>query len=240
MEKLLNAMVERLKTAAGDNLKSVILYGSAATGEFQKGYSDLNLLCVFEKLDAQVLMKVSEPVRWWVKQGQPLPLVFTRSGLEGSADVFAIELHDIKLKHRVLYGEDVLAGLEVPMHLHRVELERELRTNLLRLRENYLLAAGDRKRVLALMVDSISTFATLFRHMLIACGEVPPGGKRMAVCRAGEVFELDVTPFLTILDFRDGRKRERELDIERLFAEYLSGVAHLVEEVDRFAAPSKD
>ena len=45
-EKLISEFVEKMKAAAGDNLVSVVLYGSAADGEFHPEYSDLNLLCL--------------------------------------------------------------------------------------------------------------------------------------------------------------------------------------------------
>ena len=43
-EKLTSEFVEKIRAAAGDNLLSVVLYGSAADGEFHPEYSDLNLL----------------------------------------------------------------------------------------------------------------------------------------------------------------------------------------------------
>ena len=45
-EILLNELVEKMRAAAGENLLSVVLFGSAAQGEFHPEYSDVNLLCV--------------------------------------------------------------------------------------------------------------------------------------------------------------------------------------------------
>ena len=44
-EQLLNEFVERVQGAAGEDMVSVVLYGSAAQGDFHPEYSDLNLLC---------------------------------------------------------------------------------------------------------------------------------------------------------------------------------------------------
>src|SRR5437899_9918441 len=90
MDKDLNELVERLKQAAGSNLKSVVLYGSAASDEFHAKHSDLNVLCVLERLDASELEKLNPPATWWSRKGHPAPLVFTRDELRTSADVFAI------------------------------------------------------------------------------------------------------------------------------------------------------
>ena len=92
--------------------------------------------------------------------------------LQHSADIFAIELRDLKVAHRILLGEDVIASLHVPMDLHRLHVERELRNNTLRLRQHYLMHPADSRKTLELMTSSISTFAALFRHALIALGRI--------------------------------------------------------------------
>ena len=43
-EGKLQELVNRLKEACGDNLVSVVLYGSAAREDFHEQYSDVNLL----------------------------------------------------------------------------------------------------------------------------------------------------------------------------------------------------
>ena len=48
-EKLINEFVERIRGAAGTNLLAVILYGSAAAGDYVAEHSDLNLLCVLRR-----------------------------------------------------------------------------------------------------------------------------------------------------------------------------------------------
>ena len=133
MEKDLSELVEKLKQAAGANLRSVVLYGSAASGEFHPKHSDLNVLCLLERLDAAELAKLTPAAAWWERKGHPAPLVFTLEELRRSADVFAIELLDIQASRRVLFGEDVFTGLDVPMSLHRQQVERELHTNLIQI-----------------------------------------------------------------------------------------------------------
>ncbi len=233
MEKELSELVTKLKEAAGANLKAVILYGSMTTGEFQPKYSDVNLLCVLERLDAIELEKLNPPVVWWVRQRQPPPIVFTLDALRRSADAFPIELVDIKSSHRVLFGEDVFVSLEVPMNLHRVLLERELRINLIRLRQRYLVALRSREKLLRLMTGSVSTFLTLFRHSLIALGEEAPQPRHEVVDRLAALLGLDPVPFHTILDVREGNRQPNQVDVPATFRSYLEGVTRVVEEVDR-------
>jgi predicted nucleotidyltransferase len=239
MEEQLTELVTRLKKSAESNLLSVILYGSAATEEFHPKHSDLNVLCILHDLSREGLSKLQAVSTWWAKKGHPVPLFFTLNELHHSADIFAIELLDIKAARRILYGEDVIASLEVPMDLHRRQVERELRNNTLRLRQYYVMHAADSHKVRGLMVASMSTFVALFRHVLIALGEEPPPSKRATVDRAGALLGFDPSPFHTLLDFREGHKRERDVDAQATFDKYLNAIAKATEEVDcRLAVPA--
>src|SRR4051812_17625412 len=159
-EKLLQEFVERMKFAAGPNLESLVLYGSGADSEPASPTSDINVLCVLKNADAASLRKLAADMQWWSIRKQPKPMIFTAEEMQRSADVFAIEFSDIKRRHKILFGNDYLKDLDVPMNLHRVQVERELRTNLMRLRDQYLTVALDQDKQLELMVTSISSFLT--------------------------------------------------------------------------------
>jgi predicted nucleotidyltransferase len=162
MEKLLNELVDRLRRDYGETLISVFLYGSAASGEFHEKFSDLNVLVVLKQLGVRELTLGQETVRWWQKQKQPLPLLLGREEVENSSDVFPIEFLDIQHNHRLLHGEDVVAKFSIDTHDHRRQVEHELRAALLRLRGRFLGLQQDKGDVARLMLDSVSTFATLF------------------------------------------------------------------------------
>jgi hypothetical protein len=258
MQNKLTELVARLAAAAAGNLKSVVLYGSAVTGEFHPRHSDLNVLCVLNKLGAYELGQLNAASRWWISQGHPAPLIFTLEELKNAADVFAIELFDIKTSHRLLAGEDVFANLDVPMKLHHLQVERELRTNLVRLRQRYLAASHDRKTVLRLMLDSVSSFIALFRHVLIALGqpgpepapdvtpepkptgpaaeEPKPGSRernRDVVDRLAKLLGFNPVGVQIVLDVRQGKKQERHVDVPSTFNMYLDAISRVAEEFDR-------
>src|SRR5258708_39091293 len=102
----------------------------------------------------------------------------TRDELERSTDVFTIELIDMQQHHRVLFGEDVLQGLQIPTYLHRVQVEYELREKVTLLRQQLLLAEDSNSPLWDLLLRSRPSFLTLFRHALIALGNTAPAGKR--------------------------------------------------------------
>src|SRR6266481_9514330 len=88
-EKQLNEFVSRTRQAAGDNLQSVVLYGSAAAGEYQPEFSNLNLLCILRETSFARLSAIAPVVEWWHGEKHPAPLVMTQEELEHSSDVFS-------------------------------------------------------------------------------------------------------------------------------------------------------
>jgi predicted nucleotidyltransferase len=233
METKLTELVKRLKDAAGDNLKAVVLYGSAVTGEFLAKHSDLNILCVVEQAGAVELEQLHSAAEWWMRQGNPAPLIFTMNELRRSADVFAIEMLDMKRHHRMLLGADFFDSLEVPIGLHRAQLERELRTDWLRLRQAVLGAPQNKRVHLRIMLASVAAFCALFRHGLIALGQPAAETKREAVAAVAALTGADPSGFYAILDFREGKRKERKLDIEAVLHSYLEFVEVVTNEVDR-------
>jgi predicted nucleotidyltransferase len=233
MEAKLTEFVNRLKTAIHDSLKTVVLYGSAVTGEFRAEHSDLNVLCVVDRADAALLENAHGVAEWWMRQGNLAPLIFTVDELRRSADVFAIELLDMKLHHRILYGTDFLDDFEVPLHLHRLQVERELRTAWLRLRQAILAAPLSNKVHVDIMLKSVSPFCALFRHALLALGHDMPATKRETVDAIASLTGGNPTAFQTVLDLREGKRKKSEIDVEVSLNAYLELVEVVTNEVDR-------
>jgi len=212
---------------------SVILFGSAAAGDFHPQSSDLNLLCVLRETSFSALQSIAPVVKWWVKQKQPPPLFMTRDEVERSADVFSIEFMDIQQSHRLVFGEDIIRDLKIPTNLHRMQVEYELREKLALLRQHLLIAVGDDKRVWELMTRSISSFATLFRHALMVMGRAAPPGKREAVQALAEVVGFDSSGFLQVLDAKANGANRGTLDTSAVFSRYLTAVEQVTAAVDR-------
>src|ERR1700685_3207408 len=193
-EKQIDEFVVRIRQAAGENLRSVILFGSAVSGEFHPEYSNVNLLCIVREASYATLSALAPVVEWWTRQKRHVPLLLTGEELQRSADVFSIEVLDMQRRHRLLFGADVLAGLTVPMHLHRVQLEYELREKTILLRERFLVSGTNKKQLWELLLGSLSTFVTLFRHALIALGVTPPGSKRETIHALAQKIQFDSSP----------------------------------------------
>jgi hypothetical protein len=235
MQKDLDQLVTRLVKAHRSDLVSVVLYGSAASGEHNANFSDINILCVLTDITPAQL-GASEPVfRWWHDLGHPSPLLLSAHEVETSTDCFAIEFSDMQLNHRILHGRDVVTGLTVDRTFYRAQVERELRAKLLRLRTKAAPILSEKDALARLMADSLSTFCVLFRHALILHGDPSPIGKRAVLQRSGDVFHLDPSPFLQLLDAREDQTKLKSIDAPQLLASYLRELTIVVDAVDRIA-----
>jgi hypothetical protein len=232
-EKTISEFVTRLRAAAGANLESVILFGSAVAGDFHPEFSNVNLFCVVRDSSFAALQALAPAVKWWNAQKQPPPLFMTRGEIERSVDVFTIELIDMQQHHRVLFGEDVVQGLAIPANLHRVQVEYELREKLALLRQHMLLASGNDSRLWDLLVRSVSSFATLFRHALIVLGHDAPVGKREAVVALSKRIGFDASGILQVLDIREKKSDRKKFEVTDVFSHYLAAVEQVVAAVDK-------
>jgi predicted nucleotidyltransferase len=231
-EQLLSEFVQKLRAAGAENLTSVILYGSAAEGEFHPEYSDVNLLCVVRDTSFASLNKLAGAVEWWRKKKHHPPLVVTEKELKDTADVFSIEFIDMKQRHRILYGDDVLRDLNVPMHLHRSQLEYELREKLFLLRQHILLAGSDEKSLWEAMLNSLSSFTTLFRHALIEMGHPVRKHSREAVQELASRLNFDPTAFVQLMDVRARNSDRKQFSASDVASGYLAAIEKVAAAVD--------
>src|SRR5207237_9197053 len=90
--KALDTLVENLRAAHGDNLASIVLYGSVAAGDHVAEHSDHNLLIALNRIALEDLRLSQNALRDWLKSGQPPPVDVTVEELSRAADAFASDL----------------------------------------------------------------------------------------------------------------------------------------------------
>ena len=222
---------ERLKTVCGARLKSVILFGSAASGDHAGKRSDYNVLVVLDRLGLEELKVLSPVIRSWVKGGNPAPLLFTPESLMRSTGVFPLEFADIQSSRQVLFGEDMVKRLSVPTDYLRIELGHELRGKLMRLHSRYLLTEGHPRDVTELVIRSLSTFLTLFRGTLRLYQREIPMKKLEATAALAQHLPMDTRIFETVSRLKRGEKVPGIVP-DQLFAQYLQAIESVVEAVD--------
>ena len=228
-------LVEQLRAAYGPELRSVVLYGSAAAGEHIAKRSDYNVLVLLETLSLDRLRAAAAVASAWGEAGNPAPMTLTMREWRDSADIFAMEYADILDRHKILYGEDPFDGIRVDPKDLRLQLEHEAMGKLLKLRQGVLITGGDTKRQIDLLSDSLSTIMVIFRAVLRLEGGVP-AKDNIAVSQAvARHADFDATPFERVVRHVRGEQSIDTNEVGNVIAGYLDGMGKLVEHLDRFA-----
>lgn len=221
-------------------LRSVVLYGSAAAGDHAGRGSDFNLLLVVERIDMDLLDRLSRCLRGWMARGNPPPVVFTLERLEKSVDVFPIEIADMKQARRILWGEDVLQQLDISLADLRWQLERELKQKVIALRQGYVAAAGRTRAVRRLMMTSFSSILTLLRSALRLHQREIPLRKLDAARMLREYVEFDLEVLETLYAIKCRRAAWWGRDCRDLFRRYLLTVETVADHVDQWIRKEKE
>jgi len=230
---VLDKLVENLRAAHGDNLASIVLYGSVAAGDHVAEHSDHNLLIALKRIASDDLRLSQNAMGDWLKSGQPMPVYFTVEELSRAVDVFPIEFLQMEKARRVLYGRDPFEFVEISQANLRHQTEYELRTKLIQLRRLYLPASTSVEKLSALMSDSLASFAALFRAVLILHEQEPPISKAESVRATVRLLGLDESCFDKLLELRSKSKTLTEAEANNIFSAYLSQIERVIEAVDR-------
>jgi predicted nucleotidyltransferase len=229
----LTNLVDELRTAHGENLASVVLYGSAAAGDQTGLRSDHNLLIALKRITSEDLRRSQAPMREWQRLGQPMPVYFTVEELNDAADVFPIEFLQMEQARKVLYGRDPFEFIKISRANLRHQTEYELRTKLIQLRRLYIPASTSIEKLSSLMSASLASFAALFRAVLILHRQEPPITKPDTVRATVRLLALDASPFERIFELRaNDRLSLTETEANKVFAAYLTQIERVIEVVD--------
>ena len=228
------AFIDDLRSTHGKNLSSVVLYGSAAAGDFVPHLSDYNIMIALHKIGPVDLRNAHACIREWTKLGHPVPVYFTVSELQNAADVFPIEFHQMTRAHKVLFGPDVLAGLTISDKFLRLQTEYELRSKLTQLRRQYIPASASVEGLKYLMGESLSSFSALFRAVLILHGIDPPLKKHEIVALTARHLGIEGKPFEKIFNIRENNFIQAldEKSANELFGEYMEQIENVINAVD--------
>ena len=237
MAKLsLDGLVEQLRAAYGNDLRTVVLYGSAAAGELIPNRSDYNVLVIVDRLGAEQLRKAAAVAQAWADAGNPPPLTMTLEEWRRSADIFPMEYADVLERHRALHGQPPFEGMSVGRRDLRHQLEHEAMGKLLRFRQGIMAAGGDPKRQIALLQDSLSAMMILFRAVERLKGARPTTDYEELSRKAGEDIGFDAEPFVRVVRHLRGREKLATAEAGATVDGYLRGLEELVRWLDRFPA----
>ena len=206
MEKYIDNLICDIKNIFSDRFVSAVLFGSYASGNYHKGISDINIIIILDQLQAHDLKIAYPAIKKWKKSNNPAPIFMDKEEWQNSCDVYAIEYSDIKQKHKLLYGEDLITRLIIDKCNLRLQCESEIKKLLIKLRQTYLANSDSIKIMDNAIKKSVSVFLTIFRGILRLSDENIPVCNIDVIsefaCKSGISKEI----FIEILEYRQNNK----------------------------------
>lgn len=226
------AYTDKLVDGLMDNLVSVVLFGSAADGDFIEGKSDINILIVLESARTIELNIIMDTSRKFIKANLAVPLVFEKNHIATSLDTFPIEFSDMKKRHVTLYGKDPLDGAVIESKNLRYQCERELKSIVVNLRRGFLRANGKKENIEALLEGSLSSALAACRGLIWLAGKTPPYETGALLATVEESYGLNITFTERVWKLRQGESGATAT-LEALLDDYIDEIDALAAAVDR-------
>jgi len=219
-----------LKDIYQDELISLILYGSAASGEFVDKHSNLNALVILRNTDLGILKRASRIIN---KFRMINPLFLTENYINNSTDIFPIEFLDMQENYLVLYGKDVLKNINVNTSNLRFQCEQELKAKLINLKQLYLRINRDKVALRNLLFKSFTSVLHILRNVLRLKGRKPPYLKQDILKEVKSEFQIDINIWEKILAAKLKQIKLKSKDTEELFIKFVRELEIIVEIVDK-------
>jgi len=219
-----------LKDIYQEELISLILYGSAASGEFVDKHSNLNALVILRNTDLGILKRASCIIN---KFRMINPLFLTENYINSSTDIFPIEFLDMQENYLVLYGKDVLKNINVNTSNLRFQCEQELKAKLINLKQLYIRINRDNVALRNLLFKSFTSVLHILRNVLRLKGKKPPYLKQGILKELKSEFQIDIAIWEKILAAKTMKIKLKTKDTEELFIKFVRELEIIVEIVDK-------
>lgn len=231
--KLAEDFANGLRATLDERVRAAALFGSAARGEWIEGVSDVNVLVLLDDIDAPLLGRAAPVVNRWAAKNVR-PLLMEMAEWRRAADVFTIELADMKDASSPLFGDDPAATAVVQPSILRLQAERELRAKLLHLHAGMVQSAGDGKRLGELFVRALPSFTTYMRTALRLAKQPVPAESRAVIDAACSLIGTDPAAFLQVHDARTSRSTLSVSLDQSLADDYNTAAEKLAAYIDAF------
>ncbi|RLA98479.1 MAG: hypothetical protein DRG83_14445 [Deltaproteobacteria bacterium] len=223
---------EILKSIYGDELVSVILYGSAAGKDYVSGKSSVDLLVVLTDQGINKLALLFPHLKLFRKKRITIPLLLTEQFIKTSLDTFPVEFLNMKLQYKLITGKDVLFDLAIDRSWLRTQCERELKGKLLYLRQGFVETEGKAKPLRLLIFHSLKTFLFLFNALIYLKDREIPKTRREKIHLLSELFDINEKVFMDLLDVYEEKTKPDQQRLERLVLNYIEEMTKLSRKVD--------
>lgn len=153
IQQALEGFVAAARQAFGDDLRSVVLFGSAAEGRLRAS-SDVNVLLVLSRYTREQADRIREPYRTAHAAIQMDVMFLLESEISDASESFAVKFNDIVSRHRVLFGSNPFERLSISREATIRRLRQVLLNLRLRLRERYALVSLREEQLAPIIADN--------------------------------------------------------------------------------------
>ncbi len=217
----------------GNELVSVMLYGSAATRDYVPKKSNINFLVVLTEEGMADVWKAHHSVGRWRKRRIALPFFMTTDYIATSSDSFPVEFLNMRLAYQVLFGENPLKDIKVKNQDLRLQCESELKSKLLWLREGVVIAGGRASDLRNLVSESLISISAIFRALLYIKNREIPKKRAEVFLSVCDQFDLDAGLFKKLQALRDGKNKPDRKKMIPVMKEYIAEIQKLSNMVDQ-------
>jgi predicted nucleotidyltransferase len=172
----LDAFAARAREVLGEDLVSLVLFGSAAEGRL-RATSDVNLMIVLARFDPARVDRLREPMRLAHALFRLEAMIVLESELADAAEAFAVKFADIRARHRVIAGRDVTASIAPTPAAMAMRLRQILLNFILRTRERYVLVSLRDEQLATVVADAAGPLRAAAEIMLQLEGRPEPSPK---------------------------------------------------------------
>ncbi|MGD0337083.1 MAG: hypothetical protein ABSB18_08345 [Candidatus Omnitrophota bacterium] len=219
LKNKIKSFVQGLDNIYGTELVSVVIYGSAASGEFVERHSNLNVLIVLKNTGLEDIKKAFGLMS---KYRLIKPLFMTEEYINSSTDVFPIEFLDMQENYSVLYGKDVLKDIKVDTRNLRFQCEGELKAKLLSLKHMYMTVNRNKETLRQLLLKSFTSILHIMRNILRLKGKKPAYKKEELLKEISGEFSVDISIWQKILQAKKREVKLRGQEIETIFSGFVN------------------
>jgi hypothetical protein len=232
IQPVITGFVHKLLELLDDNVRSIVVYGSAAGVNYHHGVSNINIAVIVKNLDFSVLKLSLGLIKSGRKHKISTPLFLTNDYILKSLDVFPLEFSEIKQQHKVIFGEDIFKELDIPLKDVRLLSEQQIKGKLLRLRQAYLDIGPNPSVLKNLLLNALSDLIPVFRQLIILKGQKPDPKKEEMLGQLADIFSLDKGPFLAVYHDKNKKILISSNQVEAHFQNFLHQLETLSRHMD--------
>lgn len=169
----LNALVSSACDALGPELKSIVLFGTAAENRLRPA-SDVNVAVVLAAFDADRVGSLSDVLLAARAAVNMNVMWLLEAEIPRAAEAFALKFADIGRRHRVLWGNDPFDGVAIARHVAIARLRQVLMNLVMRLRAGYALHSRHEERLVLLLANAAGPLRASAAEIIELEGAAPP------------------------------------------------------------------